>query len=293
MNSNTNNSKTLNIKLMRKKLILSALLIASSFTTFAQVGIDTTDPKGVLDIVSTNSGIILSRVANTSAITSPVNGMLVYDMASKCIKVYQNSAWSDCLVGGSGSDTDITTSTGKTWMDRNLGAAEVAASSTDPASYGDLYQWGRAADGHEKRTSVITAGPVAAGSEGANFITSNVAPYDWLSTKDDTRWGATKTAHDPCPTGYRLPTEVELDAERLLFSTNNASGAHAYALKLPAAGFRYYHNGTVSDEGILGCYWSSTAATGGGGRELFFNNNSAGGRTENRANGYSVRCIKE
>ena len=138
---------------MRKKIIPSALLIAASFTTFAQVGIDTTDPKGVLDIVSTNSGIILSRVANTSAITSPVNGMLVYDMASKCIKVYQNSAWSDCLVvgSGSGSDTDMTTSTGKTWMDRNLGATQVATSSADTASYGDLYQWGRAADGHEKK----------------------------------------------------------------------------------------------------------------------------------------------
>ena len=165
MNSNTNNSKTLNIKLMRKKLILSALLIASSFTTFAQVGIDTTDPKGVLDIVSTNSGIILSRVANTSAITSPVNGMLVYDMASNCVKGYQNSTWSDCLVGGSGSSsgsdsgsgsgsgsgTDQTTSTGKIWMDRNLGATQAATSSTDAASYGDLYQWGRAADGHEKK----------------------------------------------------------------------------------------------------------------------------------------------
>ena len=284
---------------MKKKLIPSALLIAASFTTFAQVGIGTTDPKGALDIVSTNSAVILSRVANTSAITSPVNGMLVYDMASNCVKGYQNSAWSDCLVvssgssSGSGSGTDQTTSTGKIWMDRNLGATQVATSSNDTAFYGDLYQWGRAADGHEKRTSAITAGPVAAGSEGANFVTSNAAPHDWLSMKDDTRWGATKTAHDPCPTGYCLPTEAELDAERLLFSTNNVSGAYAYALKLPAAGFRYYHNGTFSDEGILGCYWSSTAGTGGGGRELYFNNNSAGGRTEYRANGHSVRCVKE
>jgi hypothetical protein len=37
-------------------------------------------------------------------------------------------------------------------MDRNLGASQVATSSTDPASYGDLYQWGRPADGHQIRT---------------------------------------------------------------------------------------------------------------------------------------------
>ncbi|SMN17648.1 hypothetical protein CRYPA_1272 [uncultured Candidatus Thioglobus sp.] len=28
------------------------------------------------------------------------------------------------------------------WLDRNLGATQVAASSTDSAAYGDLYQWG-------------------------------------------------------------------------------------------------------------------------------------------------------
>jgi hypothetical protein len=45
---------------------------------------------------------------------------------------------------------DVTNpTTGKTWMDRNLGASQVANSSTDAASYGDLYQWGRRADGHQ------------------------------------------------------------------------------------------------------------------------------------------------
>jgi hypothetical protein len=51
----------------------------------------------------------------------------------------------------------VTSSTGQVWMDRNLGASQVATSSTDPASYGDLYQWGRPADGHQIRTSAITA----------------------------------------------------------------------------------------------------------------------------------------
>jgi len=43
----------------------------------------------------------------------------------------------------------VKSATGKIWMDRNLGASQVATSSTDAAAYGDLYQWGRAADGHE------------------------------------------------------------------------------------------------------------------------------------------------
>ena len=47
----------------------------------------------------------------------------------------------------------VTSATGKVWMDRNLGAAQVATSATDEAAYGDLYQWGRPEDGHEKRTA--------------------------------------------------------------------------------------------------------------------------------------------
>ena len=46
--------------------------------------------------------------------------------------------------------------TGKTWMDRNLGASRAATSSKDSEAYGDLYQWGRAADGHQKRNSATT-----------------------------------------------------------------------------------------------------------------------------------------
>jgi hypothetical protein len=46
--------------------------------------------------------------------------------------------------------------TGKVWLDRNLGARQVCTSSTDAACFGDLYQWGRAKDGHESRTSGTT-----------------------------------------------------------------------------------------------------------------------------------------
>ena len=33
--------------------------------------------------------------------------------------------------------------TGENWMDRNLGATQIAASFDDVNAYGDLYQWGR------------------------------------------------------------------------------------------------------------------------------------------------------
>ena len=61
-------------------------------------------------------------------------------------------------VGGTPPTPNVTNpTTGKIWMDRNLGASQVATSSTDANAYGDLYQWGRAADGHESRTSATTS----------------------------------------------------------------------------------------------------------------------------------------
>ena len=66
-------------------------------TNVGGVGINTTTPEGVLDVVSNNSGIILPRLANIAAVTVPVNGMLIYDLSAKCVKAYQNNTWSNCL----------------------------------------------------------------------------------------------------------------------------------------------------------------------------------------------------
>jgi hypothetical protein len=56
-----------------------------------------------------------------------------------------------CLPGGAAIVDVLNPATGKTWMDRNLGAAQLATASNDVAAYGDLYQWGRFSDGHQCR----------------------------------------------------------------------------------------------------------------------------------------------
>jgi uncharacterized protein (TIGR02145 family) len=84
------------------KILLCAVLIAASFTSFAQVGIGTTTPAGALDIVSTTSGLVMPRVANTSAVVNPnggaiVNGTMVYDLSANCVIVFVNGLWSGCI----------------------------------------------------------------------------------------------------------------------------------------------------------------------------------------------------
>jgi len=183
--------------------------------------------------------------------------------------------------------------TGKIWMDRNLGASQVATSSTDAASYGDLYQWGRAADGHQIRTSGTTATLSAIDQPGhGNFITINSGNYDWRSPENANLWQGVNGANNPCPSGYRLPTYTELDAERGSWGTSNAAGAFASALKLPVSGARAYFNGSFNAVDAGGGYWSSTFS-GSSSRVLSFDSSTAFMNTAYLAYGFSVRCIKD
>jgi len=152
---------------------------------------------------------------------------------------------------------DVTNpTTGKTWMDRNLGALQVATSSTDTYAYGDLYQWGRGADGHQCRNSSTTNNLSLTDQPGhGDFILNSDNIYmnytDWRSTPNDNLWKGVNGINNPCPSGYRLPTALELEAERASWNGNYASGAYASPLRFTLAGARI--GGFYS-----GNYWSST-----------------------------------
>ncbi len=189
---------------------------------------------------------------------------------------------------------DVTNpTTGKTWLDRNLGASRVAQSSTDTEAYGDLYQWGRGTDGHQIRTSGTTSTLSSSDKPGhGNFITvGSSSPYDWRSPQNNNLWQGVNGVNNPCPAGYRLPTEAELNAERVSWGSNDAAGAFASPLKLPLAGIRFYSTGSLY-VGSSGNYWSSTL-DGTSSRRLYFHSNGALVSSEGRANGDTVRCIKD
>ncbi len=187
--------------------------------------------------------------------------------------------------------------TGKIWMDRNLGASQVAISSTDANSYGDLYQWGRRSDGHQCRTSPTTNTLSSVDQPGNDsFILAPIPPKDWRSPKNDNLWQGVNGVNNPCPSGYRLPTDAELNAERTSWSSNNSSSAFASPLKLSMAGFRTQSDGSLANVGSLGNYWSSTVdGTGGtgGALGLSFDSSNAYMSFTSRANGYAVRCLKD
>lgn len=186
---------------------------------------------------------------------------------------------------------DVTNpTTGRVWMDRNLGATQVATSSTDSLAYGDLYQWGRLKDGHEYRNSSLSSILSKDNSPlHGDFITSS---NDWRSPKNDNLWQGLNGKNNICPTGYRLPTEAEWEAERLSWSSNNAAGAFGSALKLPIAGSRRSTDGSLIDVGAFGRYWSSTVSDANA-RYLAFSSSNASLNANSRAYGFSVRLIKD
>jgi uncharacterized protein (TIGR02145 family) len=186
--------------------------------------------------------------------------------------------------------------TGRTWMDRNLGASQVAVNSTDANAYGDLYQWGRRGDGHQCRNSstTSTASSTNQPSHGL-FITYSPSPYDWRVPQNANLWQGVNGVNNPCPSGYRLPTEAEFTAERQSWSPQNGNGAFNSPLKWSLGGARNYNNGTLTSVGSVGVYWTSTADPGNIilSRRVSFDNSGIYDGGAFRGNGYSVRCIKE
>jgi hypothetical protein len=188
---------------------------------------------------------------------------------------------------------DVTNpSTGKTWMDRNLGATQVATNSIDVNAYGDYYQWGRRGDGHQCNNSPTTTNLSSVDQPAhGNFITINSGNYDWRSPQNVNLWQGVNGINNPCPNGYRLPTETELNNELLTWTSSNSVGAFNSILKLPLAGYRDGSFGALVEIGTKGRYYSSTVSFISSVR-LLFDGGSASIATNFRHNALPIRCIK-
>ena len=230
-------------------------------------------------------------------VLSICNGSLTWStMAGACPAAQPQYPAGTVHCAGATTVVDVTNpTTGKIWMDRNLGATQVATSSTDVNSYGDLYQWGRRADGHQCRTSPTTAtlSSVDQPAHG-NFILAPNVPGDWRSPQNVNLWQGLNGVNNPCPSGYRIPTSIELDNERLSWSQNNSVGAFASPLKWTLAGLRLFNDGSLNYVGTNGFYWSDAVGLNvlNSRRLHFLSNNAPGVGDASRANGMSVRCIK-
>ncbi len=208
--------------------------------------------------------------------------------------------------------TITSATTGKKWLDRNLGASRAATAIDDYLAYGDLFQGGRAADRHQL---IARINGTNEGAEGVKGMTSAVEPYetsdddtpetnkfiinpierDWRTTANDNLWQGVNGINNPCPVGWRIPTQAEWIAENLGTSANAFT-----VLKLTRSGRRNVEDGTFVNTGSIGQYWSSTPDA------VFVDqrrNNTVNVGSTNvtigqntgapRGYGYACRCIKD
>ena len=84
-------------------LPIICLLFTSALFAQQNVGIGTTTPapSAKLDVTANDKGILIPRLttAQRAAITSPANGLMLYDTDTKSFWYYNGTAWANMAVG--------------------------------------------------------------------------------------------------------------------------------------------------------------------------------------------------
>jgi hypothetical protein len=72
-----------------KKFGVFLILFGVSFSAFSQVGIGTVTPheSSILEVESTDKGVLLPRMDNPSVIQNPATGLMIYNKTYKCLQI--------------------------------------------------------------------------------------------------------------------------------------------------------------------------------------------------------------
>ena len=149
------------------------------------------------------------------------------------------------------------------------------------------------------------------------FIGYNRNNYDWYytgsSSTDNTRWTtseSSKSIYDPCPAGWRVPDGGSTGVwSKALGSSSSCTGTYnstnkgmnfsgkfgsASTIWYPASCYRGSHGGSLHYVGGFGYYWSASPASSLACLLYLYNGGGVGPSDgDDRAYGYSVRCLQE
>ena len=195
--------------------------------------------------------------------------------------------------------------TKRVWLDRNLGATQVATKVDDGAAYGDYYQWGRAKDGHQQgKEGDSSATSLGISTPSSDIVSGNskfiYGRSDW-TTADSS--GALRIAawadggkNDICPAGFSVPTEAELTAETTGVKITISTEAASSFLKIPAAGLRN-SSGSDAFQNVNDTIFMWVRSAGSNSTRSMrlgvFSFSISLYNSDQRSRGLSVRCIRD
>ena len=231
-----------------------------------------------------SNGVNFSN-AEWAALTTP--GVCAYD--NNLNYAYSIGDYSYLLGGKTFYYNEVTNPiTGRVWMDRNLGAFGPATALDDELAYGDLFQWGRLADGHQSRESFTRSEQSTGDVPGhGDFI---IGFNDWRNPSNDNLWQGVDAINSVAPKGWRLPTQAEWEAEQVGF-INNITDAYNSFLKIPYSGIRIGTGAIVATTAAY--YWTQTTTSATTSWIIGFRASDILKGGNNRRDGMAVRLIKD
>ena len=256
--------------------------------------------------------ITLAEKIDASAFVSAHYGMMVYNTDLKSVYVWIPSQWvslnpNESLVSDSqfekaffgdvllleGKEYKVVYSNGNLWLDRNLGASQVAVKNDDPLAIGWSYQWGRKTDGHQfgSTVGVVQIPPTTATT---SFISGHT---NWMKPLKSDLWQSHSSyLNNPCPKGWKVPSSTDWLGLNITRNTQ----AFTHPLKLPFGKTRVNKISPIpADVEQYTIYWTSTTSSTPGKAKGFHMRKSArdistipADANYDMALGAYVRCIK-
>jgi hypothetical protein len=285
------------------------------------VGTTTPNASAALEVASTTQGFLMPRMSTVqmNSIVSPALGLMVYNTTTNSLNIYTGSTWNSitsitppppaptypagtvhCNPNNITAIVEVTSPTGRIWMDRNLGASRVPTNINDIQGVGSLYQWGRFSDGHQCKIASSSTTTLSSGDQplDSRFILTNNASSqhegDWRTTPNLNLWQGVNGINNPCPSGFRIPTKAEFEAETQTWSGISESDGFNSILKLSPGGTWNPIANQINSVGTNGFYWTSTVDSTSNNEYSYMLSLSDGGfYGDYRTFGFSVRCIKD
>jgi len=275
------------------------------------MGTSTPDNSAVVDLSSTSKGFLPPRMtqAQIGAISNPANGLVVFCTTDDKFYAFIASAnnWKEILFGSGtiappascgssitinhvagavspvtktviyGTVSNIPGETSKCWITSNLGANQQAIAVDDAAeaSAGWYWQFNRM-QGYKYEGTTRTPN-----TTWINYINENL---DW------------QTFNDPCTielgSNWRVPTSTEWTNVDAIGGWTDWNGPWNSALKLHAAGYLNFSDGSLQLRGSNVGYWSSSMITNTSGWDLYFGSGNCFVDNTDKAYGLTIRCLR-